>query len=411
MWKKILVTSLFLLGTVLITYMYVNNIGVVATLHAQSAPSFNLQRGQKVVLGEYNGNEIIWDIGKATDDYVIMSSKGITRVSILNDNIIDTTIYEDQEQRDQHCYKYYRNGTSGVFYIPFCPITPVKEEIAKIQLNTKETSIMKLTPFLPTVDAIMNGGTLGLTVEDRSYKISENFIENGKEVSDLGYWLEGAGRYPATNDGSTKYGYFNVRQVNLDAQIATGRGDMIELNTRVTLNPIIDRIDSIAAQRWPENGGTRNSAYVRPFATIDRTKINFAANTSYTDGNWHSYEVDTANLNLKNELNPNKLRIASNLTASLNNIKYKTQTTQKVVKDSTISLSVDANTGTNTRLSILLYNEAATEIKYYKLGDLTKSGLNEAFTSMLSSFEARKIIYVFLTVPHMLGVLCIDSSP
>ena len=40
-----------------------------------------------------------------------------------------------------------------------------------------------------------------------------------------------------------------------------------------------------------------------------------------------------------------------------------------------------------------------------------KSGLNEAFTSLLSGFEVRKIIYVFLTVPHMLGVLCIDSSP
>ena len=40
-----------------------------------------------------------------------------------------------------------------------------------------------------------------------------------------------------------------------------------------------------------------------------------------------------------------------------------------------------------------------------------KSGLNEAFASLLSGFEVRKIIYVFLTVPHILGVLCVDSSP
>lgn len=40
-----------------------------------------------------------------------------------------------------------------------------------------------------------------------------------------------------------------------------------------------------------------------------------------------------------------------------------------------------------------------------------KSGLNVAFTSLLSGFEVRKIIYVFLMVPHMLGVLCVDSSP
>ena len=40
-----------------------------------------------------------------------------------------------------------------------------------------------------------------------------------------------------------------------------------------------------------------------------------------------------------------------------------------------------------------------------------KSGLNEAFTSMLRGFEVRKVIYVFLVVPHTLGVLPMDSSP
>ena len=40
-----------------------------------------------------------------------------------------------------------------------------------------------------------------------------------------------------------------------------------------------------------------------------------------------------------------------------------------------------------------------------------KSGLDEGFTSLLRGFEVRKVIYVFLMVPHTLGVPCIDSSP
>ena len=40
-----------------------------------------------------------------------------------------------------------------------------------------------------------------------------------------------------------------------------------------------------------------------------------------------------------------------------------------------------------------------------------KSGLNEAFTSLLKGFEVRKVICIFSAVPHTLGVLHIDSSP
>ena len=43
----------------------------------------------------------------------------------------------------------------------------------------------------------------------------------------------------------------------------------------------------------------------------------------------------------------------------------------------------------------------------------TKSRLNEAFMSLLRGFEVRKVIYIYiyLTIPHTLGVPCIDSSP
>ena len=40
-----------------------------------------------------------------------------------------------------------------------------------------------------------------------------------------------------------------------------------------------------------------------------------------------------------------------------------------------------------------------------------ESGLHEAFMSLLRGFEVRKVICIFLTVPHTLGVPYADSSP
>ena len=40
-----------------------------------------------------------------------------------------------------------------------------------------------------------------------------------------------------------------------------------------------------------------------------------------------------------------------------------------------------------------------------------KSGLREAFMSLLRGFEVREVIYISLTAPHMLGVPYADSSP
>ena len=40
-----------------------------------------------------------------------------------------------------------------------------------------------------------------------------------------------------------------------------------------------------------------------------------------------------------------------------------------------------------------------------------ESGLHEAFMSLLRGFEVRKVICVFLTVPHTPGVPYADSSP
>ena len=40
-----------------------------------------------------------------------------------------------------------------------------------------------------------------------------------------------------------------------------------------------------------------------------------------------------------------------------------------------------------------------------------ESGLHEAFMSLLKGFEVREVIYIFWTIPHMLGVAYVDSSP
>ena len=68
-------------------------------------------------------------------------------------------------------------------------------------------------------------------------------------------------------------------------------------------------------------------------------------------------------------------------------------------------------------LTGLLERAAISEVHRTLMGTVferissAQSGLNEAFTSLLRGFEVRKVICIFLTVPHMQGVLCIDSSP
>ena len=41
----------------------------------------------------------------------------------------------------------------------------------------------------------------------------------------------------------------------------------------------------------------------------------------------------------------------------------------------------------------------------------TKSGLHDAFMSLLTGFEVRKMIYLCDSTAHFLGVPCVDSSP
>ena len=65
----------------------------------------------------------------------------------------------------------------------------------------------------------------------------------------------------------------------------------------------------------------------------------------------------------------------------------------------------------------LLERATISEVHHTLMGTVferissAKSGLNEAFTSLLKGFEVRKVICKISAVPHTLGVLHIDSTP
>ena len=173
MWKKLITMFICIVSVFTFGYVYLCN-DFLPILHAQSAPAFELPKGSKVVLGKYNNKEIVWDIGNNTSDYVLMSSKSIKDMPTYNSSIPVTTTPQSGIDRENYCLKFSSNQ------ITFCPTTSLKNEIAKINLNTNENYIITRVPFLPSIAEIYNSGSLGLTVHDRAYKKS------------VAYWLSGA---------------------------------------------------------------------------------------------------------------------------------------------------------------------------------------------------------------------------
>ena len=47
------------------------------------------------------------------------------------------------------------------------------------------------------------------------------------------------------------------------------------------------------------------------------------------------------------------------------------------MKNSSVDLSVTANTGINAHISVIMYNETGTDIQYYKMLEATKNGTND----------------------------------
>ncbi|NBJ65404.1 cadherin repeat domain-containing protein, partial [bacterium c-19] len=353
--KKILIISICLVSSIL---MMISSKGIMKNIiNAQSAPAFRMPKGSKVVLGKYNSKEVVWDIGNNDNNgsYVLMSSKPIDDAMNLfatDSGLPVITSPAALADRENAILKMKSTSHS------YCPVTPIKNKINQISLNRNDAIILIRIPFLPSVHDVKNGGNLGLSLSDRAYS------------SSITYWIDGylKGLYL----GGTAYmsAYHNASQKPADYNL--NDRDVRDFDT----GEIIPQSENIM---WSECQMTiyQETYAIRPFAMADNTKIMFAANTSYTDGSWHSYTIDTANLNENNELNPNKLRIQSSLTASLLDIKRNNHSIQKVAKNQNVDLSINANTGTNTKMSVILYDDAGTQIQYYKLGSNTQNGTND----------------------------------
>ncbi len=357
MWKKVLLISICLISCSCII-----NLSLIDTLHAQSAPTFQLPKGSKVVLGTYDNREIVWDIGNNDNNgsYVLMSSKPIVdSIATYESSVPVTTTPQSIANRESYCLRY-NNGSSN-YAIQFCPVTPLKNEIAKIQTNSNEATIITTAPVLPSINDVRTGGVFGLSLNDRAYK------------SAVTYWLDGYITSPTDSGGQYRNTYNNAVQWPLS--LASASYDFIDMTTGNSISRN-ERIAWANSRNWVSSGANIVKFAIRPFALIDKTKIMFAADTSFTDKNWHSYIIDTANLNANNELNSNKLRVQSSLTASLQDIKRNSQSTSKVMKNGSVDLTVTANTGTNAQISVIIYNETGADIQYYKMLEDTKSGTN-----------------------------------
>ena len=159
MLKKIFVIVLCILGSLSIAYVYSKD-NIENILNAQSAPVFTIPKGAKVVLGTYNGNEIVWDIGNNDNNgsYVLMSSKPITKMTTYDSSVPVTTTIQSGADREKYCLK--RFNSKGAFIFTYCPIAPVENEISTIALNPQETAVLDKTPFLPSVVDVHDGGNL-----------------------------------------------------------------------------------------------------------------------------------------------------------------------------------------------------------------------------------------------------------
>ena len=255
--KRTLVIMLLALVGVSMGFLYTNDL-FKNSLNAASAPNFVLNKGSKVVLGKYNNKEIVWDIGNNTSDYVLMSSKPIEDNAVILNNSLPTitspAVIGDRENSNLD----YGGGNT----FSYCPMTPLKNKINNISLTSNESSIMSRVPFLPSVDEIKTGGSLGLTFHDRAYTTSTV------------YWLDGY--ITGVQNGNASYlnYYFTATQM---ASATPSNMSVVDFDTRATIpnsDGLLWRDCKNASIPFGNTGG------LRPFATVDQTKVMFAANIS-----------------------------------------------------------------------------------------------------------------------------------
>ncbi|MCI9293453.1 MAG: cadherin repeat domain-containing protein, partial [Erysipelotrichaceae bacterium] len=371
-----------LICSIVVAYMYVGN-EFFQQLNAQSAPTFNLPKGAKVVLGKYNNKEVVWDIGNNNNNgnYVLMSSKPIVNSIAKYDPSIG-------------CIPVYPNDGHVIACLK-CPNTKLDNEVGKIVKNDVESKLLVKDFFIPNYQEIKTGGSLGLSISDRAY-LSTSGIAH--------YWLNDRGLSLGWGDPGTVW----------DGDLQTLLQGMRDSYGSVYGLPESDVIWAEADYQFNKNTGavtTIRESALRPFGILDKIKVNFAANIAYTDGNWHQYKIDTNNLSENNELNPNKLRVQSSLTVSLQDIKRNDHSTNKIMKNGSVDLSINANIGTSTRISVILYNETGTDIKYYKMLEVTKNGTNEYVLDLTGVATGKYQLAVINEEYDASSNLPVESSP
>ena len=254
MFRKMITALSAILVVFAVAYIYTSS-NMLTTLNAQSAPVFQLPKGSKVILGTYNNKEVVWDIGNNNNNgnYVLMSSKPIVdSITVLNKNLPYTSsVKPNDSDKDNYCIKFYQANDSSYAY---CPTTPLKDKINDIVLNNTETEILSRNPFLPSVVEVRNGGTLGLTVNDRAFKgiSSDGWL-------DKSYWLDGRVVDEFSFNTVYKDIYMNVIQVGASLTVTETNDikyDYKDYDTGIRYSEKTEKIFRHPVDNWISSGGT-----------------------------------------------------------------------------------------------------------------------------------------------------------
>ena len=78
MWKKLRILLIAVIG---ITAIGNVTQSMLFTIHGYT-PNFQLSKGAKIILGEYNNDEQVWDVGKVDANELLLLSTVIMRLII-----------------------------------------------------------------------------------------------------------------------------------------------------------------------------------------------------------------------------------------------------------------------------------------------------------------------------------------
>ncbi len=342
---KIFIALIALAGAIGVGYAYVNP-------NMSAATTFTLDKGTKVVLGEYKGNDVVWDIGNNVNEYVLMSSVPIeSKISTYDMSLPASTTILNQSNRESSCLEYV-GAVSGYREISYCPVTPLRNAISAIQINNQEQSALNKNPHLPRFLDVKPGGAFGLTVNDRAYR------------SGIDYWLDG---YVTSLSNKNYYThYFHPIQGSLTTNVGKENINDYDSGSMVPVSEKMMYSDS----RGIDVKGSQILEYaLRPFATLDKSKIAFAADKTYQNGIWYNYKINSNGLNDATENNAVKLRIYdSQYSATLKGIYADGDTSKKITEVAINSkIQLDTSLTGDGIVSVLLYDKSGSTIKHFRM--------------------------------------------